>query len=120
MKNIIMVAVVAVCVLLTSAAQAKEKFTVTIDESYVSVTIGKIEYVSDVKTPNELRMVRVWKGSDSLLYDLTATSVDYTREYSNVPKEGNEMTKVQAAHKWAEYLKKFENLTKEIEVRFIR
>mgnify|MGYP001584889746 CR=1 len=43
-------------------------------------------------------------------------SVDYAQSYSNTPPEGKEMSRAEAARKWAAYLKKFEALRKRIKV----
>ncbi len=90
------------------------KTTIRVTKDTIEIKVGNITYVSNLKTPEKLALVRVWKREDSLLFDLTATEVDYSRSYGNAPKK--EMSASEAAKKWAEYLKKFEELQKEIEV----
>jgi hypothetical protein len=113
MKNTLIT--LLVCLFSVFTADAKDKIMVSIEKDTIEIQVGNIGYVFNAKTPEKLDMVRVWKGSDSLLYDLTAVEVDYSRSYSNAPKKG--MSPAEAAKKWAEYLKKFETIRKEIEVR---
>ena len=115
MKNLL--AVIVAFYLMFSFCLAETKTTITINKETIEIHVGNIGYVSPVKSPEKLTMVRVWKGSDSLLYDLTSSGVDYGMSYSNKPKK--EMTLAEAALKWAEYLKKFEALRKNLEVQVL-
>lgn len=106
-----MLVLVMVCLL---PVLGEAKTTIRVCKDIIEIKVGNITYVSNLKTPDKLAMVRVWKGPDSLMFDLTATEVDYSRSYGNAPKK--EMPASEAAKKWAEYVKKFEELQKEIEV----
>lgn len=107
-----------------TVCSAAEKVVVTFDTggevSLLSIQVGNIEYVADAKTPDVLKTVRVWKKPDSLLYDLAPHGVSYECAYDNTPKAGKEMSAVEAAQKWANFVKKFAKLREGLEIRVIK
>ena len=82
----------------------------------ISISVGKIEYVADARAPKMLKCVRIWKGSDSLLYDLYPTGADYSMSYGNEPEDGKKLSQADAAKLWASYVEKFESLQKTVQV----
>lgn len=132
MKTKMLVVAIAACLLVSASTRAGEKMRVEVSigtggmtNTTVSIQIGNIEYVAGVQGNEyknsldigKLKLVRVWKGSDSLLYDLSREGVDYGMSYGNDPGEGKRMDESQAATKWAEYLKKFAKIKAEAEIR---
>lgn len=119
MKKILMlVLAAAVLTLLSFSAKAEDNKTIIrVDNKSISIQIGHYEYVAERSAPDKLSCVRVWKGLDSLAYDLTATSCDYSRTATVEGKGQKRMTDAEAALEWAKHMRVFELLKKRIEVQ---
>ena len=121
MKKIILtLTLTVIAITLPSAVFAEEKMMVDVystdNATEISITVGAVEYISAAAAPEILTVVRVWKGPDSLLYNLCPTGVDYSQSYGNEPKDEDKMTQAQAAKAWASYVKRFQGLKKKIQV----
>lgn len=115
------IAVIAIIVL-SAPSMAKDTIKVEVYDydrgtndsgTEISISIGKVQYIADGAKPSELKCVRIWRGPDSLLYDLDPTGANY---YGDKPRSSEKMNQVEATRRWAIYVQKFDKLHNEVEV----
>ena len=114
MKNIVLVLLCLVCPIVNTVQAgdpSNPRYKMQLDlrnkaaNPILSVTYDRIEYRVVASAPETLTAVRVWKAGDYLLYDLTATNVDYSSAYTGAPK--TPMSQAEIVDHWSYYVKKW-------------